>query len=210
MTTLETGLASALAGLGLLLLLCCVLAWRVLRRLRDNHEDMGALAHNLRSQATLLNRTAGEALDTFNLVRKEMLRLMESARSHPAPGADVTAPSEELARLRQEVQHAQDRARKIEVENLELAASLDRQKARNGSGPEVPAESAETGAALRQMSEQLAEAEADRQQLRRQLDQIQDNLKRTLTEKDFIEDKFMELDASQGGAEARDQTLVEV
>lgn len=88
MTPLETGLASALAGLGLLLLLCCVLAWRVLRRLRDNHEDMGALAHNLRSQATLLNRTAGETLDTFNLVRKEMLRLMESARSHPAPGAD--------------------------------------------------------------------------------------------------------------------------
>ena len=93
MTPLETGLAVALAGLGLLLLLCCVLAWRVLRRLRDNHEDMGALAHNLRSQATLLNRTAGETLDTFNFVRKEMLRLMESARSHPAPGADETAPS---------------------------------------------------------------------------------------------------------------------
>jgi protein subunit release factor A len=60
------------------------------------------------------------------------------------------------------------------------------------------------------MADQLAEAEADRQRLRQQLEEIQGNLKRTLTEKDFIEDKFMELDASQGGAEARDQTLVEV
>ncbi|MBT9598296.1 MAG: hypothetical protein IV094_20105 [Vitreoscilla sp.] len=210
MTHLDTGLASALAGLGLLLLLFSVLAWRVLRRLRDGQEDMGALAHSLRAQATLLNRTAGETLDTFTQVRKEMHRLLESARGHAGTASSAVPPSEELEQLRQELQRAQDRARKTEVENCELAASLDRQKARNGNGPEPAADSADTGSALREMADQLAEAEADRRRLRQQLEQIQDNLKRTLTEKDFIEDKFIELDASQGGAAAKDETLVEV
>jgi chromosome segregation ATPase len=218
MTLPNIGLASVLAGLGLLLLLCSVLTWRMLRRLRDSQEDMGALAHSLRSQATLLNRTAGEALETFGHLRKETHRLLASARADQGTAAATSTPSEDVEHLRQELQKAQDRARKTEVENCELAASLDRQKARNGNGPEVAADPVDAGTALREMADKLAEADADRQRLRRQLDQIQDNLTRTLTEKEFIEDKFLELDASQGGpeaptkpaAEARDETFVEV
>lgn len=305
MTLLDVGLASVFVFNALFLLLCTYMAWRMLRHMRDSREDMGALAHSLRSQATLLNRTAGETLETFGNVRKEMHRLLEVARvglagrgggssggdpyqdwaqrdpkglndligrqgglledvqkidaerfvewrrskqtelerllmqknrvqqefeklraaheetqlklrdqefrtrAHQRAAAEAGTLKEEVEQLRRELQKAQDRARKSEVENCELAASLDRQKARNGQGPEVAAEPAGHSAALREMADQLAEAEADRQRLRHQLEQIQDNLKRTLTEKDFIEDKFMELDASQGGAAAKDETLVE-
>ena len=54
---------------------------------------------------------------------------------------------------------------------------------------------------MKELAEQLAEAEADRQRLRRQLEQSQDKLKRTLTEKEFIEDRFLALDADRAAAE---------
>lgn len=50
---------------------------------------------------------------------------------------------------------------------------------------------------LSELSSQLAEAQADRQRLRRQLDHLQASMKRTLTEKAFIEDRFMQLDSQR-------------
>jgi chromosome segregation ATPase len=102
----------------------------------------------------------------------------------------------ELATMKQQLQQAQARA--FAAEQLAEAS-----QAADGSY-DAASGSATSGASprVKELAAELAEADADRQRLRRQLEQIQDNLKRTLTEKEFIEDRFMQLDADRQEANA--------
>lgn len=110
------------------------------------------------------------------------------SRQHQKTAAEAGALREELKGLQQQLQQAEARA--FSAEQRAAGAADD------GAAAAAPAPSPR----LKELAGQLAEAEADRQRLRRQLEQMQDNLKRTLTEKEFIEDRFLALDADRPAA----------
>lgn len=112
------------------------------------------------------------------------------SRQHQKTAAEAGALREELKGLQQQLQQAEARAFSAEQR---VAGAAD-----EGEAAAAPAPSPR----IKELATQLAEAEADRQRLRRQLDQMQDNLKRTLTEKEFIEDRFLALDADRPVAAA--------
>jgi hypothetical protein len=107
------------------------------------------------------------------------------SRQHQKTAAEAGALREELKGLQQQLQRAEARAFSAEQR---AAGAPDEGDATASPGPSPR---------LKELAGQLAEAEADRQRLRRQLEQMQDNLKRTLTEKEFIEDRFLALDADR-------------
>lgn len=112
------------------------------------------------------------------------------SRQHQKTAAEAGALREELKGLQQQLQRAEARAFSAEQR---AAGATEEGDATVSPGPSPR---------LKELAGQLAEAEADRQRLRRQLEQMQDNLKRTLTEKEFIEDRFLALDADRPVAAA--------
>lgn len=109
------------------------------------------------------------------------------SRQHQKTAAEAGALREELKTMQQQLQRAEARAFSAE----QRAAQAPGQDEGDAAAPAPPSPR------IKELAGQLAEAEADRQRLRRQLEQMQDNLKRTLTEKEFIEDRFLALDADR-------------
>ncbi|MFZ5550194.1 MAG: hypothetical protein ACOZJX_15980 [Pseudomonadota bacterium] len=109
------------------------------------------------------------------------------SRQHHKTAAEAGALKEELKALQLQLQRAEARA---------FSAEQRAQSASQNDGDAAPP-NAPPSPRIKELAGQLAEAEADRQRLRRQLEQMQDNLKRTLTEKEFIEDRFLALDADR-------------
>lgn len=109
------------------------------------------------------------------------------SRQHQRTATEAQALRQQLQALQQELQQAEARA---------VSAEQNARSAQDGTAaPAAPQPR------VKELAEQLAEAEADRQRLRRQLEQSQDKLKRTLTEKEFIEDRFLALDADRAAAD---------
>lgn len=119
--------------------------------------------------------------EALHKLREQELR----GRAHQRAAAEAGSLRNELTELKQQLQQTQARA---------FAAEQLAQAAEEAGLAEAPAANAPR---VKELVAQLAEAEADRNRLRRQLEQIQDNLKRTLTEKEFIEDRFLALDADR-------------
>ncbi len=120
--------------------------------------------------------------DALHKLREQELR----GRAHQRAAVEAGTLRNEVADLKQQLQQTQARA--FAAEQLAKAAE-DAGLAEAAPAPNAPR--------VKELVAQLAEAEADRNRLRRQLEQIQDNLKRTLTEKEFIEDRFLALDADR-------------
>lgn len=120
--------------------------------------------------------------EALHKLREQELR----GRAHQRAAAEAGTLRHEMSELKQQLQQAQARA--FAAEQLARAAE-DAGLAETAPAPNAPR--------VKELVAQLAEAEADRNRLRRQLEQIQDNLKRTLTEKEFIEDRFLALDADR-------------
>lgn len=289
MKLMDLAIAAVVVCNVLFLLLCTYMAWRMLGHMRDSQSDLSAYADSLKAHAQRLTRTADSGVELFADIKRELARLIETARAGlagrgPAGGSpgdpyqqwaqrdpkalnrlvgqqgdmleevsrvDARQFDEwrrgkqvELDRLLQQKQHVQQEFARLkqahddavqrlreqalksrqhqhaaaEAESLkhELQAmqqqlqqaearafSAEQNAARRAGGP--PAEPGHDEAArpsprVKELVAALAEAEADRQRLRRQIEQIQDNLKRTLTEKEFIEDRFLALDAVQPAA----------
>ena len=127
--------------------------------------------------------------DAVHKLREHELR----SRQYQKATAEAGTLRGELGEMRQQLQQAQARA--FAAEQL-AEASQAAGGGRSGDSAAAPSPR------VKELAAQLAEAEADRQRLRRQLEQIQDNLKRTLTEKEFIEDRFLQLDADRQEATA--------
>jgi hypothetical protein len=118
-------------------------------------------------------------------------------RQLQAGAGEAQALRQELDGLREQLQHAEARA---------FAAEQLAQAAEDADGnPSAPNPAASR---VKELASQLAQAEAERRRLRRELATLQDNLKRTLTEKEFIEDRFLALDAGQAPAEAAEAQAV--
>ncbi|WP_374673200.1 hypothetical protein [Ideonella sp.] len=109
----------------------------------------------------------------------------------------------EAARLQGELEAVRARlhaaeARAFAAEQLAAAAEdAGAAEHQDGSGGEPAAGDTAAAPRVKELAGRLAEAEADRQRLRRQLQQLQDQHKRTLTEKDFIEDRFLAMEAER-------------
>lgn len=127
--------------------------------------------------------------EAVHKLREQELR----GRAHQRAAAEAGTLRGELSAVKLQLQQAQARA--FAAEQLAQAA----QDAGGSSSSDNERANAPPPARIKELTTQLAEAEADRQRLRRQLEQIQDNLKRTLTEKEFIEDRFLQLDADRPG-----------
>lgn len=306
MSASDYGILAVVVCNVLFLALCTYMAWRMLTHMRDSQADMSAFANSLKAHAGRLNRTADNTLEVFADIKRELAKLIETARgglgggrgqsggkpgdpyhqwAHRDPKAlnrlidhqgnlldevskvDAKQFDEwrrvkqvELDRVLQQKQHVQQefqrlrdthdeamhklrehelRGRQYHKANAEAGvlrtelASMKQQlqqaqarafaaeqlaEASSSADEGYAATLAGPGAArAKDLAAQLAEADADRQRLRRQLEQIQDNLKRTLTEKEFIEDRFMQLDADRqeagapaaaGQAPVEDSTMV--
>ncbi|HEV8690461.1 MAG TPA: hypothetical protein VGQ91_09215 [Ideonella sp.] len=120
-------------------------------------------------------------------LREQELRGQQAQRA-AAQAGNLRHELNDMRQLLQQAQaraHAAEQAAKAPASNAELSSS--------------PAALAQL-AKVKELAAQLAESDADRLRLRRQLEQIQDSLKRTLTEKEFIEDRFLALDADRPAA----------
>ncbi|MEK8031761.1 hypothetical protein AACH06_13115 [Ideonella sp. DXS29W] len=280
MSATDFGILAVVICNVLFLVLCTYMAWRMMTYMRDSQADLSAFANSLKAHAGRLNRTADNTLEVFADMKRELGKLIETARGAASSGSrgrpsdpyhqwaqrdpkalnrlidqqgdmldevsrvDAKQFEEwrrvkqvELDRLLQQKQHVQQEFQRLRQAHDDAVHKLREHELRSRQYMKANAEaSALRGevAALKQqlqqavyaratqpepqpwdadadqihqaqapspkvkeLAAQLAEAEADRQRLRRQLEQIQDNLKRTLTEKEFIEDRFMQLDADR-------------
>jgi hypothetical protein len=275
MSAADFGILAVVVCNVLFLALCTYMAWRMLTHMRDSQADMSAFANSLKAHAGRLNRTADNTLETFGDIKRELAKLIETARGGLAGGraqpngrpgdpyhqwaqrdpkalnrlidqqgslldevskVDAKQFDEwrrvkqvELDRLLQQKHHVQQEFQRLRQAHDEAVHKLREHELRGRQYHKATAEAGalrgevaalklqlqqtqtrltSTAAAApgadgqESLAAQLAEAEADRQRLRRQLEQIQDNLKRTLTEKEFIEDRFMQLDADRQEATA--------
>ncbi len=296
----SSGHEMSLADLGILavvlcnvlfLALCTYMAYRMMTHMRDSQADLSAFANSLKAHASRLNRTADNTLEVFADTKRELAKLIETARGGLGGGRAPQQPPNgrpgdpyqqwaardpkalnrlidqqgsildevskvdakkfeewrrakqvELDRLLQQKQHVQqefqrlrqahdDAVHKLREHELrsrqyqkataetgvlrgelgEMRQQLHQAQARALAAEQLAeasqaasgghrgdgASAAAPSPRVKELAAQLAEAEADRQRLRRQLEQIQDNLKRTLTEKEFIEDRFLQLDADR-------------
>ena len=286
MSATDFGILAVVVCNVLFLALCTYMAWRMLTHMRDSQADLSAFANSLKAHAGRLNRTADNTLEVFADIKRELAKLIETARgglgggraqSGDRPGdpyhqwaqrdpkalnrlidqqgnlldevskVDAKQFEEwrrvkqvELDRLLQQKQHVQQEFQRLRqahdeavhklrehelrsrqyhkataeagVLRTELVAmkqQLQQAQARAFAAEQIAEASGTAGGdqdtvvtgggspRVKELAAQLAEADADRQRLRRQLEQIQDNLKRTLTEKEFIEDRFLQLDADR-------------
>lgn len=304
MNATDYGILAVVVCNVLFLALCTYMAWRMMTHMRDSQADMSAFANSLKAHAGRLNRTADNTLEVFADIKRELGKLIETARGGIGGGRANGKPGDpyhqwaqrdpkalnrlidhqgnlldevskvdakqfdewrrvkqvELDRVLQQKQHVQQEFQRLRdthdeamhklrehelrgrqyhkanaeagVLRTELASmkqQLQQAQARAFAAEQLAeaSSSADEGyaptlagpgsARAKDLAAQLAEADADRQRLRRQLEQIQDNLKRTLTEKEFIEDRFMQLDADRQEATApaqavaaEDATMVEL
>ncbi|WP_374561808.1 hypothetical protein [Ideonella sp.] len=293
MNLMDFGIAAVIACNLLFVALCTYMAYRMMVHMRDSQADLSAFANSLKAHASRLNRTADNTLEVFADTKRELAKLIETARGglgggRAQPGANGRpgdpyqqwaqrdpkalnrlidqqgnildevsrvdakqfeewrrAKQVELDRLLQQKQHVQQEFQRLRQAHDEAVHKLREHELRSRQYQKATAEagtlrgelgemrlqlqqaqarahaaeqlaeashaaSAGLGAdtittpspRVKELAAQLAEAEADRQRLRRQLELIQDNLKRTLTEKEFIEDRFLQLDADRQEAAA--------
>ena len=259
MNWIDFGVVAVILCNVLFLALCTYMAWRMLGHMRDSQSDLSAYANSLKAHAGRMNRNAEDALGVFGDVKRELGRLIETARGGLGGGRsrrdDLADPYQqwaardpkalnrlidqqgdmldevnkvearnfdewrrskqvELERLLQQKRHVQQEFERLRQTHDEAMRKLRDQELRGQQAQRTAAQAdnlrnelndmrqqlqqaqAQT-AKVKELAAQLAESDADRQRLRRQLEQIQDNLKRTLTEKEFIEDRFMALDADR-------------
>lgn len=288
MSLADLGILAVVLCNVLFLALCTFMAYRMMVHMRDSQADLSAFANSLKAHAGRLNRTADNTLEVFADIKRELAKLIETARGGLGGGRaqqggngrpndpyqqwaqrdpkalnrlidqqgnmldEVSkvdakqfeewrrAKQVELDRLLQQKQHVQQEFQRLRQAHDEAVHKLREhelrsrqyQKATAEAGTlrgelgemrqqlqqaqarayaaEQLAEASQAASAghgadtmttpsprVKELAAQLAEAEADRQRLRRQLELIQDNLKRTLTEKEFIEDRFLLLDADR-------------
>lgn len=283
MSATDFGILAVVVCNVLFLALCTYMAWRMLTHMRDSQADLSAFANSLKAHAGRLNRTADNTLEAFGDIKRELGKLIETARGGRAqpngrPGdpyqqwaqrdpkalnrlidqqgnlldevskIDAKQFEEwrrvkqvELERLLQQKQHVQQEFQRLRQAHDEAVHKLREHELRGrqyhkatveagtlraelatmkqqlqqaqarafaaeqlagasqaaNEGYEATSSSTAASPRVKELAAQLAEADADRQRLRRQLEQIQDNLKRTLTEKEFIEDRFLQLDADR-------------
>lgn len=295
MSLADLGILAVVVCNVLFLALCTYMAYRMMIHMRDSQADLSAFANSLKAHAARLNRTADNTLEVFADTRRELAKLIETARGGLGGGRAQQQPNGrpsdpyqqwaardpkalnrlidqqgnildevskvdakqfdewrrvkqvELDRLLQQKQHVQqefqrlrqahdDAVHKLREHELrsrqyqkataeagtlrgelgEMRQQLQQAQARAFAAEQLAEASQAAGGGrsgdgdsaaapsprVKELAAQLAEAEADRQRLRRQLEQIQDNLKRTLTEKEFIEDRFLQLDADRQEAAA--------
>jgi len=306
MSLADLGILAVVVCNVLFLALCTYMAYRMMIHMRDSQADLSAFANSLKAHATRLNRTADNTLEVFADTKRELSKLIETARGglgggraqQQQPNGRPNDPYQqwaardpkalnrlidqqgnildevskvdakqfdewrrakqvELDRLLQQKQHVQQEFQRLRQAHDEAVHKLREHELRGRQYQKATAEagtlrgelgemrqqlqqaqarahaaeqlaeasqaasgyngggdtSATPSPRVKELAAQLAEAEADRQRLRRQLEQIQDNLKRTLTEKEFIEDRFLQLDADRQEAAApavaaEDSTMV--
>jgi hypothetical protein len=307
MSLADLGILAVVVCNVLFLALCTYMAYRMMIHMRDSQADLSAFANSLKAHASRLNRTADNTLEVFADTKRELSKLIETARGglgggraqqQQQPNGRPNDPYQqwaardpkalnrlidqqgnildevskvdakqfdewrrakqvELDRLLQQKQHVQQEFQRLRQAHDEAVHKLREHELRSRQYQKATAEAGtlrgelgemrqqlqqaqarahaaeqlaeasqaasgysgagDTSAApsprMKELAAQLAEAEADRQRLRRQLEQIQDNLKRTLTEKEFIEDRFLQLDADRQEAAApavaaEDSTMV--
>lgn len=286
MSLVDLGVVAVILCNVLFLALCTGMAWRMLSHMRDSQADLSAYANSLKAHAGRMNRNAEDALGVFGDVKRELGKLIETARGGVGGGRgrnhELADPYQqwaahdpkalnrlidqqgdmlsevskvdarnfdewrrsnqgELERLLQQKQRVQQEFERLrqahdealrklrdqelkgqqaqraaaqagalrnelndmrqQLQQAQARAYAAEQTARSGTGEAAPAgsnpDTLAQASRVKDLAAQLAESEADRQRLRRQLQQIEDNLKRTLTEKAFIEDRFMALDADR-------------
>ena len=307
MSLADLGILAVVVCNVLFLALCTYMAYRMMIHMRDSQADLSAFANSLKAHAARLNRTADNTLEVFADTKRELSKLIETARGglgggraqqQQQPNGRPNDPYQqwaardpkalnrlidqqgnildevskvdakqfdewrrakqvELDRLLQQKQHVQQEFQRLRQAHDEAVHKLREHELRGRQYHKATAEagtlrgelgemrlqlqqaqarahaaeqlaeasqaasgysgdsdtSATPSPRVKELAAQLAEAEADRQRLRRQLEQIQDNLKRTLTEKEFIEDRFLQLDANLQEAAApvvaaEDSTMV--
>jgi hypothetical protein len=300
MSATDFGILAVVVCNVLFLALCTFMAWRMMTHMRDSQADLSAFANSLKAHAGRLNRTADNTLEVFGDIKRELAKLIETARGglgggRAQPNGRPSDPYQqwaqrdpkalnrlidqqgnlldevskvdakqfeewrrvkqvELERLLQQKQHVQQEFQRLrqahdeavhklrehelrgrqyhkatveagtlrtelatmkqQLQQAQARAFAAEQLAEASQAADASYDAASGSAAsgsprVKELAAQLAEADADRQRLRRQLEQIQDNLKRTLTEKEFIEDRFMQLDADRQEANAPTLTAPE-
>lgn len=153
---------------------------------RDNHEK---LLHSLngRPQVRAEIEELKRRLDEANLVISDLRRANRIAE---ASGHSVEILQEKLTQQEQRLNQTKERAQKAEASAQTLKGEIDKlngmlQQSRSAVSSE-----------LEMMREQLDSITKERSSLTRQLDDLRDSMKRTLLEKDFIEEKLLDLDGA--------------
>lgn len=103
-------------------------------------------------------------------------------------GETVDAMRAELARHQQHLDQARERIRQAEERAEGLAADLAARAAAGEVGSDE---------ALVEARRQLAEAARERERHQREIDSLNEAMRRTLVEKDFIEDRFLQMDGER-------------
>jgi len=156
-------------------------AWR--DRNRGELERVLAQKHRLQAELEHLKNANEEA-------QRHVRELQLRQRATQGAAAENAELKLELDRLKGDLEMARDRARKQEQRSNALAQDLEKAFSAQGGAPVVDSTRA------KELEAKLANAEVEKAKLNNQLKQIQDSLKRTLTEKDFIEERFLQLDAA--------------
>ncbi|MDE2433656.1 MAG: hypothetical protein KGN37_12530 [Burkholderiales bacterium] len=155
---------------------------------RDDHQNKLETAQVQRNRmATEMEALKGR-LDDANRIIQELrrsVRLAEAAsQSTDALRASLDQHQQLLARAKEKAQQAEARCATLsrEIELLEAEAGRGDGKS---DGPSTSA-----------LRRQLDEVTRERDGMKNQLDQLRDMMQRTLVEKEFIEEKLLDLDAA--------------
>jgi DNA repair ATPase RecN len=152
------------------------------------------LEHTLQQRDKLAAETEQmrQRLQEAHRIITELRRANKAAE---AQGQTVEALRGELGKHQQVLERARERLRIAEQKAESLGADVERLSAANPAG-------AADNEALKEARRRLAEVSGEHDEQARALDQLKDEMQRTLVEKDFIEEHFLRLDGTRAAPAA--------
>lgn len=164
-------------------------------KLAEWHKKHKAELEHALQQRNRLAQETEQMRQRLHEAHRIIIELRRANKAAEAAGHTVEHLKGEMSKQQQLLDRAKERIRIAETKAQQLSGDVERLSMLNPAG-------AAENEALKEARRKLAEVTSERDNQVRELDQLKDSMKRTLVEKNFIEEHYLRLDAARQDAGA--------
>lgn len=162
-------------------------------KLQEWHKKHKAELEHALQQRNRLAQETEQMRQRLHEAHRIIIELRRANKAAEASGHTVEHLKGEMSKQQQLLDRAKERIRLAEGKAQQLTGDVERLSMLNPAG-------AAENEALKEARRKLAEVTSERDSQVRELDQLKDSMKRTLVEKNFIEEHYLRLDAARQDA----------
>jgi len=168
-------------------------------KLHEWHKKHKAELEHALQQRNRLGQETEQMRQRLQEAHRIIVELRRANKAAEASGHTVEHLRGEMSKQQQLLDRAKERIRLAEGKAQQLTGDVERLSMLNPAG-------AAENEALKEARRKLAEVSSERDAQLRELDLLKDSMKRTLVEKNFIEEHYLRLDAERQGGDSAGAT----